>query len=204
MKTPSSLLDYKNYFDRHTYCIFERRFNAESGFVKRPTMESIVLNIVDSRRKLEDIISGGYDLSSCPFLSNTKKGLDEGGVLLLVFIGKELAHSTWTVMDNPAIMDPISRRIKYADAGYIGPCYTNPAYRGRGMYPYALSEICEFLRKNGKSRALINTKKANLASIRGITKAGFDFFAEASCTRILIWKIYRIDRMMKNSRGADD
>lgn len=54
----------------------------------------------------------------------------------------------------------------------IGPCYTYPAFRGNGIYPKVLSEIC---RRKGNDTFLFYmiVDEMNLPSIRGIEKAGF-------------------------------
>ena len=53
----------------------------------------------------------------------------------------------------------------------IGPCYTYPAFRGKGIYPRVLSEIC---RRNQDAPAIyMIVDEANDPSIKGIEKAGF-------------------------------
>lgn len=54
----------------------------------------------------------------------------------------------------------------------IGPCYTYPAFRGKGIYPKVLSEICR-RRGNDTSSFYMIVDETNLPSIRGIEKAGF-------------------------------
>lgn len=50
----------------------------------------------------------------------------------------------------------------------IGPCKTESAYRGKGIYPAVLSQI---VAEVGKAYMIIDD--INTASIRGVTKAGF-------------------------------
>lgn len=54
----------------------------------------------------------------------------------------------------------------------IGPCYTYPAFRGKGIYPKVLSEICR-RRKNDTSSFYMIVDERNLSSTKGIEKAGF-------------------------------
>ena len=54
----------------------------------------------------------------------------------------------------------------------IGPCYTYPAYRGKGIYPKVLHYICNHMR-NEKAVFYMIVDEANKSSIRGIEKAGF-------------------------------
>ena len=54
----------------------------------------------------------------------------------------------------------------------IGPCETDPDYRGHNIYPYVLSHIIEEeLDEKGKAYMVVDDD--NPASIRGILKAGF-------------------------------
>ncbi len=52
-------------------------------------------------------------------------------------------------------------------------CVTLPAHRGQGLYPRLLQASCQRLAMQGYSRAIITCAPDNLASIRGIEKAGF-------------------------------
>lgn len=53
----------------------------------------------------------------------------------------------------------------------IGPCYTHPAFRGKGIFPKVLSEICR--RRNNTQTFYIFAHENNISSIKGIEKAGF-------------------------------
>ena len=54
----------------------------------------------------------------------------------------------------------------------IGPCYTYPAFRGMGIYPKVLTEICR-KRADAVLSFYMIVDEANLPSIKGIEKAGF-------------------------------
>ena len=67
----------------------------------------------------------------------------------------------------------------------IGPCWTNPSFRGRGIYPYVLQQIVS--RVGHRCWMIVDEK--NNSSIRGIEKAGFQRIGNVSRLRWL--KIYR-------------
>jgi ribosomal protein S18 acetylase RimI-like enzyme len=52
-------------------------------------------------------------------------------------------------------------------------CVTLPAYRGQGLYPQLLRASCLRLAAQGHRRAIITCAPDNIASMRGIEKAGF-------------------------------
>ena len=55
----------------------------------------------------------------------------------------------------------------------ISNCLTFPAYRGQGLYPLVLRATLRHLAAQGYSRAIITCAPDNIASVRGIEKAGF-------------------------------
>lgn len=54
----------------------------------------------------------------------------------------------------------------------IGPCFTDPEHRGRGIYPNVLRSICKNTGNKDTVFYMI-VDETNTASIRGIEKAGF-------------------------------
>lgn len=73
------------------------------------------------------------------------------------------------------LFDSFYKRIlaEHRDTPMIGNCFTLPAWRGRGLYPRLLVATCQHLAAQGHGRAIITCAPDNLASVRGIEKAGF-------------------------------
>ncbi len=66
----------------------------------------------------------------------------------------------------------------------IGPCYTAPEFRGRGIYPDVIRFICaRFSELAGVFYMIVD--EGNTSSIRGIEKAGFVCIGKVRKTRIL-------------------
>ncbi len=55
----------------------------------------------------------------------------------------------------------------------IGDCFTYPAHRRRGLYRLALNAVARYLRERGCGVAYVEVSPRNVASIRGIVRAGF-------------------------------
>lgn len=53
----------------------------------------------------------------------------------------------------------------------IGPCFTAPDFRGKGIYPYVLRKI---LSEGGYNGYYMIVRNDNISSIKGIEKAGFE------------------------------
>ena len=69
---------------------------------------------------------------------------------------------------------------------HIGPCWTNPEFRRRGLYNFLLNKICDDYPDEEK---YIFAHKSNVASNNGILKAGGVPFAEGYKSRFGIYKI---------------
>ena len=100
-----------------------------------------------------------------------------------VMIKGELAHTTYVV--PKCFKFPFLKKCDYE----IGPCYTYPKYRGKGIYPLVLQFVCKHL-QNEKSDFYMIVDENNLSSIRGIEKAGFEKCGLVKVTKFL--KRYKI------------
>jgi predicted acetyltransferase len=74
------------------------------------------------------------------------------------------------------------------DGLHIGPCWTHPDFRGHGLYPYLLQKIIEDY-QNNIDKIYIFASTSNIASQRGIEKAGGRLFAYGYKTKLGIYKI---------------
>jgi hypothetical protein len=93
------------------------------------------------------------------------------GWVFLARSGQQYVHSTfvtrtWLYRREIPIMVE-SRALMF------GPCFTEDAFRGRAMYPRMLQYAVNFLRNRQYGPFYICVSPDNLASIRGIEKAGF-------------------------------
>lgn len=69
---------------------------------------------------------------------------------------------------------------------HIGPCWTNPDFRRRGLYNFLLNKICS---DYPDEERYIFANKSNVASNNGILKAGGISFAEGYKSKLGIYKI---------------
>lgn len=197
----------KTMAQRTTYRVFGKDLYSPDVLAGDPLSKipRATLLVVDDAAGVTKLIDDGYDLSVCPFLKDAVYGVGKGGAaVLLVFSDKTLIHASMTVYNGTACVDRAAIKAAPSGAGYIGPCYTDPAQRGRGIYPYVLGKACAFLRSKGKRTAVISTKETNSASVKGILKAGFDPIASVDCSRFLFWKTYRSVPVPTGNRGAAD
>lgn len=114
-----------------------------------------------------------------------------------------LAHTSCVI---PACAKfPFMDRMDYE----IDPCYTYPAYRGKGIYPIVLHSICRELAENGSAFYMIVDER-NASSIRGIEKAGFVRYGTVLkgkfTKRSIIWlgDLLRVGGRLRNGRVSID
>lgn len=101
-----------------------------------------------------------------------------GRVPYVAAIGEEIVSYGW-VTPEPEPMDDLG--ISFAAPPgdvWLFDFATVPAYRGRRFYPALLRYILGELKGQGIRRAWIGTEPGNIASERGISRAGFTKVAE--------------------------
>jgi len=109
-----------------------------------------------------------------------------------------IAHISWLI---PRSEDRriLPRVLKLRDGeAEITACLTLPEFRGRGIYPYAIRAIAREAGELGIRRLYMKTKTDNLASQRGIEKAGFERYGQVLHYHLpwarrvnLIWRTFR-------------
>ena len=84
----------------------------------------------------------------------------------------KLAHVAWLIpADRDALQEVRNVKLRAGEAE-ITHCLTLPEFRGQGMYPFAIRSLCDVARQRGIHRIYMITSVENLASQRGIEKAG--------------------------------
>lgn len=187
----ASLFLVRLLFSCQIYYIYEKTINEtnENKFI--PKMQDFTLNIISNPDQVKELKAKGFDINLDIGAEEAKRRLNEGAILFCVFLGLELAHTSWVAITSKAKMDPLPLAIDYQNEAYIENCVTVPQYRGLGLYPYTLCQLLQFLRAKDKTKAKIATLKANTSSIRGITKAGFEIWGSKRLFKILLWKFWK-------------
>lgn len=100
-------------------------------------------------------------------------------VLMTCGKAEEIAVYCNGVFAHSSLINPKCIKYPFLDNNeyVIGPCITEKAFRGQGIYPYVLNWITESYCENARYYMFVNDD--NYASIRGIEKAGFEYRGEA-------------------------
>lgn len=89
-----------------------------------------------------------------------------------VHVGNTIAHISWLL--PPAVVaadDPQILQLREGEAEITG-CETAAEFRGKGLYGYAIQCLAILAREQGVRRIYMKTQESNVASQRGIQKAG--------------------------------
>jgi RimJ/RimL family protein N-acetyltransferase len=88
-----------------------------------------------------------------------------------------ILHSTWVTQAGAWTRE--LRRFVCPPAGdaYVYESFTRPEARGRGLYPLALRAVCAEAARTSVRRVWVGVEDRNVASLRAVTKAGFEIAA---------------------------
>lgn len=177
-------------YTNDSYLVFEHTLEY-TDFVPKGT--EVALKIISSPEDLAAMSAEGYDLSRLE-LPRTCRYLAKKDMLICIFISGKLAHQSWVSINSDTNIDPIAPHVNYQECTYIGACQTWPEYRGLGLYPYALSEICKMLKSKRLPKAILTVAPDNKSSIAGVTKAGFRQQGKGRFVRLLSLSYWHSDR----------
>lgn len=90
-----------------------------------------------------------------------------------------------------------------ADEIYLYDAFTFAEYRGQNLYPAVMQRILEHSREAGLRRALIFVMSDNVASIRGVRKAGFREFQRVTYYNVIGFIRYSYRPPLGHAAGVD-
>jgi hypothetical protein len=181
---------FQNVFIFRRYNFYKKSLEKTQKIDCVANFDGFNLVIVHDQSDVDKLIKDGFDFGSFQDIDDIKSFLNQDAILFCIFFGKIWAHTSWASLKNNSSIDPFFLNMQCQNAGYIGTCSTNPNYRGMGLYPFTLLKICEFFIIKRISTALISTDKNNVASIAGISKAGFFIHSEGYNLNIFGWKVW--------------
>jgi hypothetical protein len=107
--------------------------------------------------------------------------LRSGSRLFALQVEKEFVSFAWVSARPRFQADELSRDlISENPLVWIWDCVTPPEHRGQGYFPEL---ICHLATVGGQANAIIFVRTENVASVRGIHKAGFQPWVEIAATR---------------------
>lgn len=129
------------------------------------------------------------------YLKIFRNFLDNGDKGYFAYLNGKCVHRSWIQFGEKEVEVHrfLKRKIK-KDEAFIHYCETAPEARGKNIYPAVLSRIVNDFKGKYKN-IYISTNINNLASRRGIEKAGFK---EIEKIRIIVILGIKIKKIIKN------
>lgn len=151
---------------------------------------------VDFRKLTDDELRGmaddadlGFSARKLNVMRNTAYGVSVCG---------KLAHIGWLIDAEQERGQNVRNAALRADEREITHCATAGKFRGQGLYPLAISHLCNEAARQGVRQVIMMTGTDNTASRRGIEKAGLQpcgsivrLFMRANPRISLTWRGHR-------------
>ena len=158
--------------------VIHTRDNGDDG-MELPGLSLMEATPSDGARYARDI---GTD-SARTFASR----LTESTRCFVVVEAERLVHATWMTASAAWTREIHAYVHPPKGQAYVYESFTRPEMRGRGVYPFALREICRRAAARGLSQMWVAVEADNPPSLKAVRKAGFE-------------EIYRIDFERKLGR----
>ena len=101
-----------------------------------------------------------------------QRHFDDGGELFLAFSRGRVVHYSW-LFYHPGFREQLAYIHLKKDEAHIASAYTIPEFRGQNIYPVVLQHILKCALEKNIRKVCITSAPKNIASVRGIEKAGF-------------------------------
>lgn len=106
-------------------------------------------------------------------LKNFKKFLEDGQVGIYAWLDSKVVGHGWAKLCNEECCRVNGYMDILHEEALIHYCSVSDEFRGNGIYSSMLIALCNMLFSKGARHILIDTEIDNIASCRGISKAGF-------------------------------
>jgi GNAT superfamily N-acetyltransferase len=155
-----------------------------------PKLPNVEVKIISTPEEFEQLDSNGYDFKMMHF----KDKLEKGCLAFCAFANKELAHVTWAALSEKA-----KKEIDYLPFGVAfqnkeacsGASFTDPKYRGKGLFSYVYAVIFPYLAQRGIVKDKFTIEVSNISSQKAHAKFNPNITGKGHYLKILWWKFWR-------------
>lgn len=178
----------KMFFSYETVYIYENRLDKVE--FTPPNIKDFSLRIITAPEQIDELLILGFDLNFHANMGTYKEKLDKGGILIYGFVGKKLVHTNWMALSKEANFDPYPYKIDWQHEACMGPSFTMPEYRSKGINAFAYSEMFRMLKEKGRSKAKFTIAKSNIAHRKSQAKVGSEVAGKCRLLKILCWRFW--------------
>lgn len=163
IKRKGILLFFLELFIKYTvHFIYRNNFD---GPIFPCKIKNTELKVVSCNEEFNSLLNSGFDFSSfSSYQQDYEQRLEKGAILFCLLVGQKMAHVSWVGLEKNASRDFYNFPSSVDSTAYIGGTITAPEYRRKGINLYIHSEIFQYLKKKGKSKALLAILRENIAA----------------------------------------
>jgi len=157
-----------------TLCLYERQLDAPVA--PGPLPPGVELAVWDSPPAEGD--------AGRPWHAEAERRIHEGQACVVARHGGDVMAYCWLTW-RPEWVAEIDRFVVPGpDEAYLYEAFTQPTWRGRGLFSAMLFRLLAYARAQGRRRALIFVLTDNRASRRAIERTGFELFQTVSTIEV--------------------
>ena len=171
-----------------TLCLYERHLDAPVTL--GPLPPDVELAVWDTPPEPGD--------KDRPWHPEAERRIREGQACVVARHASRVIAYCWLTRRSEWVAEIDRFVVPGGDQVYLYEAFTEPAWRGRGLFPAMLFRLLAYARVQGCHRALIFVLTDNRASRRAIEKAGFELFQTVS--RLEIGGLRRL--LFRRRRGS--
>jgi hypothetical protein len=158
-----------------------------------PKVPNITYRTIETVQQLGELSNEGFDLSPVD-IEQFRRRLQKGAILSVVFVDREVGHTSWTALNEEAkkTFNRYPYKVDFANNECCtGDSWTSPKYRRQGLNYYSARKKEQYVVRKGaiKNRSIVLTN--NIASMKQSEKMGAKKVAKAHYIRIFGLKFWR-------------
>lgn len=146
------LLGLVYYYTTYYLTLEEIKLKEENEARYMPKIQDFTFKIVSTNQEADELAAHGLEFRSRPL--KYRERLDKGAIASCIFVGRELAHTSWLAFTEEAkqTFGALPQKVDFANnEAYYGDSLTNPKYRGLGLATYEHFKLYQFLKERGRS-----------------------------------------------------
>lgn len=158
-----------------------------------PKVSNITYRTIETVQQLDELSNKGFDLSPVD-IKQFYRRLQKGAILSVVFVDREVGHTSWTALNEKAkrAITSYPYKVDFANnESCTADSWTYPKYRRQGLNYYSARKKEKYVVRKGaiKNRSIVLTN--NIASMKQSEKMGAKKVAIARYVKIFglqFWK----------------
>ncbi len=178
------------FYSRGSYYIYEKTLTKNERYQFNTKLQNATIKIISTMEEFEQLGSNGYDFKMMLFKDKLKKG----AVAFCAFANKELAQVSWVAFNEKAKKEidylPFEVAFQNKEA-CTGASFTEPKFRGKGLYSYIYAYIYPYLAQRGIVKVKFTIEVNNTFPQKAQSKLNSIIIGKGYYLKILWWEFWK-------------